>query len=515
MKIYKTTGVQLNRRRIIFSDTKKPVPEGTCAYETAVEAWPSTVFGIQEIVIPDPTRSYVMFSTDDAVVPEFGYLLEPGDRIDSFVKTLDVDLTPPKSKAQRQAQGKRWRESVENGDVIINPTERFKAKVTITAKPMSTKERMYPVSVWANTHYPCADHPTKNHTRNYQNSPHGGMMVCYTQTTLNGKRYPVLASHTMDGGRAQPLGSGYNMSWAEALCHELFQAIKTHHRVEKGLATQVLAEANTRGVDIIANLGELPETIAMVKDALQFLVRLKKQVRTTVLNENVKLSLRRELLRIARRHKDSRQNHRANNLSMMLEMVDAMAAVWMGTRYGLQPIALTMEQIQEELQAALRIYQTDRGGMRENVSLTFMGNDYPCEQIHRIWQKRRYLIQRHLLTQMFYIDGPSAAWELLPLSFVTDWFLNVGDVINACGYPDVELVDRASSSWKNTGSVAYETQTAYVKIDFESYVNRPTRLAEHISLSFDPLLSLKRKIDAAALSWFAFKSKNGLGDRII
>lgn len=513
MEVFRTESTVRNRiQSVLYRDSGDPVANGDCTVlPIKVSAISQRIAGTSELARRVSQYGNIVFTDDERRVPRVLYHKDDGERIDDYVKRFTVNLSPQKSNAQKRREAQRWRKAKENDDIVINPIQSIRAEVEVIAKPGVNSPIVVSVV-----------HPVRQQChRTRFDGTDGFTYQCGVQ---GNPKDPLVAGHpltgevTAYGGRINtPLSSGYNQEWANGLVADIRQELLTQQRVDRGLATKVLASANTRGVDLVANLGELPETLLVVRQMIKGYMKAKKQVRTRIEDLDVKKGLRKQLLAKARRQGNLRsENYRAlaaQSERNSIKVLDAVSTLWMGNRYGAQPIGFTIRDIMKELSSKYRHFQTDRAGIRKDRTLTFMGVDHPYEQISRVWLRRRYDVKRHILDQAFFLDMPTAAWELLPVSFITDWFLNVGDVISACAYPDIEFTDVSSCSWKDTGVIEFETATAYVTIKFESYVLRPTRLAEHISLQFDPNMTLKRVVDAAALSWFAFRSRNGLGDR--
>jgi hypothetical protein len=110
------------------------------------------------------------------------------------------------------------------------------------------------------------------------------------------------------------------------------------------------------------------------------------------------------------------------------------------------------------------------------------------------------------------------AWELVPLSFVADWFVNVSDVLEQldawAGKTILSYSDtvRISADTNNTAIItpsSGNTINSLVYPTFRSravYVNRTMRSTPPtVALGFQPQLSNKRVIDAVALLSQAFR----------
>jgi hypothetical protein len=109
------------------------------------------------------------------------------------------------------------------------------------------------------------------------------------------------------------------------------------------------------------------------------------------------------------------------------------------------------------------------------------------------------------------------AWELVPLSFVADWFVNVSDVLEQMdawagktilSYSDTVRISAAIDNTAEFNSVSGNTINSIVYPSYKShavYVNRTLRATPPtIALGFQPQFTNKRVLDAVALLAQAF-----------
>jgi hypothetical protein len=141
--------------------------------------------------------------------------------------------------------------------------------------------------------------------------------------------------------------------------------------------------------------------------------------------------------------------------------------------------------------------------------------------IHGVWKgkfekSRRSPIQNWL---------PTTAWELVPYSFVADWFINIGDVIQSVR-PTGALASKSCLSTKTTLRYSEEVRlvTNRIEHDDESVseailVGSPElrRLTEESmqrvvrdfrrKLQVHAILTWERRTDAFALMWSSLRRK--------
>lgn len=175
----------------------------------------------------------------------------------------------------------------------------------------------------------------------------------------------------------------------------------------------------------LASLGELPETVRWMASIV------KRGVKTTRYCLNKKSVL-----------KDAKKIKR---WMYSRSPLDAAMDSWMEMRYAIRPLVFEMEQC---IQAARSIVhknlrQTARGLVRQNfanTTSTTVTNDFEFTLTHKLVNQHKFRagvlfqVEDDLngMMALWGLDQPiQALYELTPLSFVLDWFFNVGDVIGA------------------------------------------------------------------------------------
>lgn len=253
--------------------------------------------------------------------------------------------------------------------------------------------------------------------------------------------------------------------------------------MDTGLITSANAEFNSDIYDVLTELAELPETVSFLYSGI-------KTILTSYMDVKKKI----------------RRIQRDSKLSPA-EVLDRVSSLWMGYRYGVMPLVYSVQDALRLLSERSNIFITHRSGERRDIDDSNSSNYWraqPFQVVDRVWIKGAVdptVIMRGLKTNVF-----STAWELVPLSFVVDWALNVGDLLSGLSTP-AGLQQQASSysrSFKgNIMLVSQHNVPAVVKLEF--YELRTLKPADHIGLAWNPQLNWKRKLDALALSWFAFR----------
>ena len=198
------------------------------------------------------------------------------------------------------------------------------------------------------------------------------------------------------------------------------------HSGESSIAqAQAWANIDVSEIQGLASLGELPESVKMLIDMVK---------------EAVKLTL------AAKRGDLSYVFKSAKKAGATL---DGLSNLWLGYRYGIRPMITEIQSLMSAVAADLEKGQrfTARGKNRETGKLVSTDNRVttPSTSMGVVYTEthewsRSYRagvlvsIDRSIdqASAIWGLDSPiEAAWELVPFSFIIDWFTNIGDIIGA------------------------------------------------------------------------------------
>lgn len=251
--------------------------------------------------------------------------------------------------------------------------------------------------------------------------------------------------------------------------------------------------------------------------------------------------------------KDPDAHRRAKNLTatQLVKSTDKAlrryGSRWMEYRYAIMPLVYSFKDIASLMDDHNDKYSTERNKSRIILGELMPRPTGPANKPHfvmweegeivvRSWVKSRYDIgSLQRLADTIGFNPFRTAWELIPMSFVVDWFLNVGDVIASqtsldyssqrvcCSSVRVKaqtiahFVDKTadiSTRTQNFGPCGTFTETfsfprnidqlVYTR-DVNSY-RRFLFVKPEATITFDPYLSWKRVIDGLVLGYQPVKS---------
>lgn len=305
-----------------------------------------------------------------------------------------------------------------------------------------------------------------------------------------------------------------------------------------GEVTEVLATANTSTLDLLTSLAEMPETVRSIYDGLKFMLRGLKDVKSKRFSlleksKRVRIEYERRIFRaeyesrkayIAARNARERRIIQAklaqskkqlkNDLDRTLKgLLDALASVWLNYRYNIEPTVMMIED-------AIDVYFEKENLFKRWSSRVLHSLEAPVipgfsksggfDSAQRVFIKRGFSkglpFGQSLSASIF-----TTAWELIPLSFVLDWIVNVGDFIATSSANTLSKVctEGSTISLKVSGTVTYTGVRfgSTVACKLSGYQRLPINPNDYSRLILNPDISGLRIIDSLALSWNLFFKK--------
>lgn len=266
--------------------------------------------------------------------------------------------------------------------------------------------------------------------------------------------------------------------------------------IDCGLVTKAYASSLSGTYDALTELAEMPETLRWLLDLC------RSAADATVKSRNREVEIQKLLKR---------------KVLTAVQAADAVADVWLQYRYAIKPLAYSIEDIGRTLLEYQRIYAKFREKTESVVPDEVLQVDGWVLQrsdlaiTARCAIKNRYTGEGvvNSLLDLIKINPFSTAWELVPLSFVIDWFVNIGDVITSLTGIDYSIESKATYSFKVSGSCYWQhpDSGATVTLTADAYERIVINPKTHVDFVFEPDLNLVRKFDALALMWGPISQK--------
>jgi hypothetical protein len=265
------------------------------------------------------------------------------------------------------------------------------------------------------------------------------------------------------------------------------------------LLTKALGEANTGALLILLELAESPKTVRLVADAVSNF-RKRKQ----------------KLLKLLRKKYKTKRTAR--------QTANIFADMWLEYRYGWRQlyfssrdVATSLDVMSQEQHFVINIgrafsAKVESGTVYSNISDSWINVQLLGQSCTAELEQRAVValqIFKALASLDFNLVG--LGYELVPYSFVLDWFVNVGDVARAA-WPVPHAERCAATSWKRIQKAKVHTRVSSFNCDFghledglythsrEEYKRTPFDEEIPIVFNVNPKLGLSRILDLVSLA---------------
>lgn len=276
-------------------------------------------------------------------------------------------------------------------------------------------------------------------------------------------------------------------------------ALYPTEEIDTSIVTAALAEANSGTYDLLTEVAELPET-------LKYLIGLLRDFASAL------KAVRKKEVEVRKMFRNKKQTSKT-----AYEMADALASVWLQFRYAISPLNYSIQDIILTLEEYKRVFAkyrqktSDYAEPKSISGLDILAHD-DFTQTHKVFIKRSFSPEDIVdaLLSLLKVNPLATAYELIPLSFVMDWFVNIGDYITAMTNSVSYSQQAATYSWKTEGNVTYGKSNLIlpdgfnapeVNLSYSGYKRIVIDPKAHTGLSYDPFINWKRQLDALALLW--------------
>lgn len=396
--------------------------------------------------------------------------------------TDTYQLTVPAVKVSNAPFNKKVRE----GEIVVaNYTSAIKITVSAEA-PWTQKSASYydrvggiPLSAFL-TSVPSPDGSSGSFTTYRGKIYKGGFMrIAYRHTT-------------------EESGSFFGNYTAEGHCKVILGRLDTLGK-NSGLVTTALAAANRGQFDFLSNLAELPETIESIYRGIAAVLEMYREAKRGEVRFYNKLS--RKLLKTG---------SYAQQRKEAAITADAVAGLWLSYRLAIEPTVGMVYDAATILRDGYKAYFRYRELERSAVSVAYSSEKSEITIAHRVCIKRSY----DLFASALGFPPIGAAWELVPLSFVLDRFINIGDWLTAHLSPNLSVEEGATYSWSNESSTVPGTTDNGIRytVGVSFYKRQIINPRHYCGIVLPESRSWKQDLDHLALFWTMvvdkhFKSK--------
>lgn len=363
----------------------------------------------------------------------------------------------------------RWKSRQHEGEIITSPMRATSIAIHCDPVPVNGSDTALGTDNVTQLDFPelAASIPFKG-TKNYP--------ILY-----GGKFYSLQINATVSRFTA----AGWYLPSIDA--QYLFDLWSQRPSIDNATVTKAMVKLNQETLDLLTELAELPETLALARDTLNLFAKKGARMR--------------QLLKEARDVLGGEKSLR--------KLADRGAEIRLLYQYGILPLGYTLEDIKKVLKESFKrqyckASSTFAGPSDFNklAGFTFEGGSSNEE---KVWLKRRLDPDSSFqqLQAVFGFNIPKTIWEITPWSLVVDWFVNVGDYLTAINVIP-SLQEAGTYSVRRSISGTYrqvDKPDVVIRVEFQHYDRFIINPTDHICLSFDPLITGDRALNALAFSW--------------
>lgn len=189
--------------------------------------------------------------------------------------------------------------------------------------------------------------------------------------------------------------------------------------------------------------GKVVSELAAQLDALTTLAEGKESVETIVSLVSDAIGIlrnwRKSIERFERLRESILRDRRKGYLDALKDLDKRFRDEWMRYRYGIMPLIMTVEDTLNLISDRAKVFKKVKSVEVINLSEESLPSPTANSFYYKMngsvkvtaIGKARFKNQKERLINQVQLNPFATAWELIPYSFVVDWFLNIGDVIVA------------------------------------------------------------------------------------
>lgn len=271
--------------------------------------------------------------------------------------------------------------------------------------------------------------------------------------------------------------------------HKVVRNTRAAVPINGALVTEALASANHGQFDALANLAELPETVLQLFSGVSKILRMYKEAKAK--DVRIQNSLSRAL---------KAQLPNAARVKLIADAARASSDIWLTYRLGIKPLADTIDDLIDLSFNGIQSYYRYRSFGKDEFDVAYPDDPFlPLPFETRCFIKRRYLGIWDALGW----SSLGAVWELVPLSFVIDRYIQLGNFIVAHTTPDLSVEQGATYSWKCSATVSgvHSVSKVHFSVTVSSYKRKVINPYRFCGLSYPPTRTPSQKLDHLALIW--------------
>lgn len=309
----------------------------------------------------------------------------------------------------------------------------------------------------------------------------------------------------------------FEVGWLDSMALEIVESF--NFKVNGSLVTDAAAAANTGTLDLLTTLAEAPETIKSALRGCTTIMRMYRDAKAKNLRLLNKASLKRiekdKWLRLTRDEKRDAKAHAIHMQQLrsfeqaVKDLTSAAADVWLNYRLNILPTVGAVEDALKgiddlSMEVFFRRYrETQESSLAASFKLDgWEVSPDTFRTLERVMIKRAVGSEQSF-RQIFSMNPFLTAWELVPLSFVVDRYMNIGALLAGFYGPSTNVKEGSTYSWKVDDTIVFSHKAtkASVTMRFSCYKRLVINPSTYLCIPFPPSRSRDQSLDHLALAW--------------
>ena len=318
-------------------------------------------------------------------------------------------------------------------------------------------------------------------------------------------------------------GSKWNVTDPRSIVQDLLLQYKRSLTVNDALVTSTVAEADVACMDVLTAVAELPETARSIVNGLKAVsdmavsakkkefafskafAKRKDSISKRHLRSRSELEKELVLTKSPKRKEYLRKQISRNNKNYQkalrdtaAELADATSSVYLNWRYNIMPNVYMIQDLVDLYSSWTATYKTARKKEESEYAFSYGDRRYETTTVHRCMIKR--MLDPNLrFSSLTSANVLHTGYQLIPWTFMLDWFINAGDVIVASTSPSYALSEGSTYSYKTEFNISWPD--IGFKCNMKAYTCEVITPTNHIGLGLQFDLSKYQQLDLLAFAW--------------
>lgn len=255
---------------------------------------------------------------------------------------------------------------------------------------------------------------------------------------------------------------------------------------DNAMIVDCLAQANRGQFDVMSNLAEIPETVLGIVMGIRTILTMYKEASAKEARLYNRLSVLRKI-----------EQPSAAIRKAIADLNMAISAVWLSYRLAVYPTVSTVEEALNLHLNGISLYYRYRETKVSSIDFGYGDSTCFLDCTERAFIKRGYDTPIAALGW----GNLSAVWQVVPLSFVIDRYIAIGNFLTALTSPNLSVIEGATYSWKISAANGSSFDGVPYTVEVHMYERAVINPSSACGITLPKSRTLNQKLDHLALVW--------------